>query len=265
MPPAEIIDLTVSPRLEIIEISSEQENTSPGHQNRTQENKKWKRKKGKTPNGLRFSNDSIGDSAQPSGVHSPEIANKSSELNEFIPYSNLKSASKSLQQIAPSTNDEPGLFFFDGAAAPIAADGSPSPLEPPESNGDRNILLLPSHVMIFHDDGPAPAQVIPPPKPSSDDGEYIEYLDYEDRKVRFVMFVLSYVLQNLFQAPGLIRYFEVEGEESHHLKSSISKCKNCGAEGDHKTYECPVQIVSCRASHMNSHSHDFSVPDLRCS
>lgn len=46
------------------------------------------------------------------------------------------------------------------------------------------------------------------------------------------------------KAPGLVRYFEVEGEDSKQSKLSISKCKKCGAEGEHKTYECPIQIVS---------------------
>ena len=44
----------------------------------------------------------------------------------------------------------------------------------------------------------------------------------------------------------MVRYFEVEGEETSQSKPSIFKCKNCGAEGDHKTYECPIQIVSGR-------------------
>lgn len=192
---AEIIDLTVSPRPEIIEISSEEENTSPSRHKRTRENKKRKRTKGKISNGL--SSDGI-SSAQPSRAHSAEIGNKSSELNESIPHP--KSAS-SPRLISPPATDESGLFCFDHTAAPIPADDSPPPPEPVEPNGDGNTLLLPSHVMIFHDNGHTPAEVIPPPKPSSDDEEYIEYLDYEDRKVCLVVFVLSYTLQTLFKGP----------------------------------------------------------------
>jgi protein AIR1/2 len=179
---AEIIDLTVSPRPEIIEISSDQEDASPGRHNRTQENKK--RRKRKKANGLATASDGssgIGNFTQHSRAHSSEIGNKHSDLNESTP-----------QPASSSTIDEPGLFIFDGTAAPIAVeDISPTP-EPAESNGDGNKLLLPSHVAIFHDDGPVPVEVIPPPVPSSDDEEYIEYLDYDDRKVSSVVFVISY-------------------------------------------------------------------------
>lgn len=186
---AEIIDLTASPQPEVIEISSEG-NTSPRHHSRTRENKKRKKKGGKTLNGL--SSDGINSSAQFSRAHSPEIGNESNELNEstFHP----KSVSNT-RQISPSIADEPGLFFFDGTGAHIAGDDSPPSLEPVESNEDGNKLLLPSHVLVFRDSEPTPSQVIPPPKPSSDDEEYIEYLDYEDRKVRPVAFVRSYTLQ----------------------------------------------------------------------
>ncbi|KAG8218487.1 hypothetical protein J3R82DRAFT_4120 [Butyriboletus roseoflavus] len=224
----EIIDLTVSPRPEIIEVSSDQGNTSPGRRNRTQENKKRKRKKGKTTD--RPTSDSISSSAQRSRAHSPEIGNKHSELNESTPHH--RSASPPPVQVSLSTTNELAVFTIDLKAAPIAAEDSSTP----ESNEDGDRLLLPSHVSIFRDDGPIPAEVLPPPKLSSDEGEYIEYLDYEDRK-----------------APGLVRYFEVEGEESNQLRPSIFKCKNCGAEGDHKTYECPTQIcLTCGARDEHS-------------
>ena len=184
---AEVIDLTVSPLPEIIEISSDQENTSPSRRKRTQENKR--RRKRKKANGLASDSSGIGSSARPSRTHSPETGNKHSDLDESTPHP--KPASQVVQPIS-STNDEPGLFIFDGTAAPIAVeDISPTP-EPAESNEDGNKLLLPSHVAIFHDDGPIPAEVIPPQKPSPDDEEYIEYLDYEDRKVSFVVFVILY-------------------------------------------------------------------------
>lgn len=257
---AEIIDLTVSPQPEIIEISSDQGNTPPGSGNRTQENKKRKRKKGKTSTG--FASASVNSSAQPSRAHSQETGNKHSELNESTPHH--RSASPPLQ-ISSSSTGEPALFIVDYAAAPIAVkDSSPTP-EPAESNGDGNKLLLPSHVAIFHDDGPIPAEVLPPQKPSSDDEEYIEYLDYEDRKVCPVVFVISYALKIRLKAPGLVRYFEVEGEESKQLGPSIFKCKNCGAEGDHKTYECPIQIVSYRTLNAHHCSRGFSVSDMWCS
>lgn len=183
---AEVIDLTVSPPPEIIEISSDQGNTPPGRRNRTQENKKRKRKKGKARSTSPASA-SVSGSAQPSRAHSPEIGNKHNEFNESAPHH--RSASPPLQ-ISSSTTGEPGLFIIDGAAAPIVVeDSSPTP-ERAESNGDGDKLLLPSHVAIFRDDGPIPAEVLLPPKPTSDDEEYIEYLDYEDRKVCPVVFVI---------------------------------------------------------------------------
>ena len=184
---ADIIDLTASPPPEIIEISSDQENTSPGRRNRTQfeENKKRKRKKGKTSNGL-TSDSGIGSSAQPSRAHSPEIGNKHRDRNESTPY--LESVSQALEPIPSSTADEPELFILDSAPAPIVVeDISPAP-DPAESNEDGNELLLPSHVAILRDDGRIPAEVVPPPNLGSDDEEYIEYLDYEDRKVSSFFF-----------------------------------------------------------------------------
>lgn len=37
-----------------------------------------------------------------------------------------------------------------------------------------------------------------------------------------------------------MRYFDEQADDT---KPSRYVCKNCGAEGQHKTYECPVQIV----------------------
>lgn len=181
----EIIDLTVSPRPEIIEISSDQGTTSPGRRNRTQESKRRKRKKGKTSSGP--ASDSISGSAQPSKAHSPEVGNKPNELNESTPHH--RSTSPPLR-VSSSTTGEPGDFIIDLTAAPIAVEDSSTP----EFNEDGDGLLLPSHVAIFHDDGPVSTEVLPPQKLSSDDEEYIEYLDYEDRKVCSVAFVLSYTL-----------------------------------------------------------------------
>lgn len=184
---AEVIDLTVSPRPEIIEISSDQQDTSPGRRNRTQEKKKKKRNRNKGKNGLTSA--SVSSSAQPSRAHSPEIGNEHSELVESTPHH--RSASP---PISSSTTGEPGLFIFDGTAAPIALEDSSATPEPVESNGDGDKLLLPCHVAILHDDGVIPAEILPPPKLSSDDDEYIEYLDYEDRKVCSVVFIILFTL-----------------------------------------------------------------------
>ena len=261
---AEIIDLTVSPsRPEVIEISSDQE--TPGRRIRTQENKKREKKRKKTPNGL-ASDSGIGSSAQPSRApsHSPETGNKHSDVND--PSTPHPTKPQTLHSIPSSTIDVPGLFFFDAVAAFVTVeDFSPTP-EPTESNGDCSKLLLPSHVAVSCDDGSIVAEVIPPPKTSSDDEDYIEYLDYEDRKVGSVVFAIYHIHNKLrFKAPGLVRYFEVEGEEGGQSRPSLFKCKNCGAEGDHKSFECPIQIVSGRILDMPPCSQHFSVPDLWCS
>ncbi|KAG9317311.1 hypothetical protein JVU11DRAFT_1509 [Chiua virens] len=218
---ADIIDLTVSPGPEIIEISSDPEHTC---YNRTHENKKRKKTKGKQYSDLPA--DATWILTRPSRAHSQEIIPRLSGPDASAPRP---------LQTPPSASDEPGLFFFDDAPAPITVDDPPSP-QPVKSNSDGTKLLLPSHVEVFYNDGPVAVEVIPPPKLDSDDDEYIEYLDYEDRK-----------------APGMARYFEVEGEESNNSKPSIFKCKNCGAEGDHKTYDCPIQIcLTCGARDEHS-------------
>lgn len=45
----------------------------------------------------------------------------------------------------------------------------------------------------------------------------------------------------------MVRYWELEKLEAAEAKTSKPTrfvCKKCGAEGEHKTYECPVLIVS---------------------
>ena len=45
---------------------------------------------------------------------------------------------------------------------------------------------------------------------------------------------------------GVVRYFDDPAEvaELKAAKATRTVCKNCGAEGEHKTWECPVIIVS---------------------
>ena len=47
--------------------------------------------------------------------------------------------------------------------------------------------------------------------------------------------------------PGVVRYWELDKLEAQETKASKPArivCKKCGAEGEHKTYECTVLIVS---------------------
>lgn len=114
-----------------------------------------------------------------------------------------------------------------------------------------NGLLLPAHVSVNdqaegEDDGPLN---VPTPEGSDEDEDYIDYLDYDDdRRVRMILFASIRVITNtVLQAPGMIRYWELEKLEAAETRSEKPTrfvCKRCGAEGEHKTYECPVLIVS---------------------
>ncbi|KAF9221946.1 hypothetical protein BS17DRAFT_784199 [Gyrodon lividus] len=231
---SEIIDLTVSsPSPELpIEILSDgddsplnQHNPGQGQEKKRRKNRKRKKSKG-------LSSDAVDSSAQPSRDQSRERCNALGR-----PASRPRSASPLPRTSAPTT-DEPGLFFFDAVAAPITLEETFSDPHTVESNGASSKLLLPSHVAVLgsNGDGVIPVEIIAPPSLNADDEDYIEYLDYEDCK-----------------AQGLVRYFEAEGERSGQSKPSIFKCKNCGAEGDHKTYECPVQIcLTCGARDEHS-------------
>lgn len=42
----------------------------------------------------------------------------------------------------------------------------------------------------------------------------------------------------------MVRYFETAEEDDTAAKPKTVVCKKCGAEGEHRTYECPVIIVS---------------------
>ncbi|KAH7887764.1 hypothetical protein F5I97DRAFT_1804724 [Phlebopus sp. FC_14] len=227
---AEIIDLTVSPRFpETIEILSDgDEYPDVGRQNPIRTPKRRRSKKRKKSKGLL--SDGVDSSAQPSRDHTPTQRDARSG-RKF----SRRSASPSPQTTSPVT-DESTLFFVDAVAAPVDLE-----LEPPNAHMEdpveaSNELLLPSHVSVLGSGGDAvvPVKIVPPTN-SSDDEDFIEYLDYEYGKV-----------------PGLVRYFEADAEEGR-TKPSIFKCKNCGVEGDHKSYECPVQIcLTCGARDEHS-------------
>ncbi|GLB33786.1 putative zinc finger protein [Lyophyllum shimeji] len=86
-------------------------------------------------------------------------------------------------------------------------------------------LLLPAHVSVF---GNEPVQILPPTNMASDDEDYIDYLDYDE------------------SSKNVLRYYDEPVMES--TKPSRTVCKNCGAEGEHKTAACPVLIcLTCGA------------------
>lgn len=56
-----------------------------------------------------------------------------------------------------------------------------------------------------------------------------------------MMHLFSYLTRsNTFLYQGVPRYFD----EADNERQSTYACKHCGAEGDHKTIDCPVVIVS---------------------
>ncbi|KAJ3523629.1 hypothetical protein NM688_g8695 [Phlebia brevispora] len=138
--------------------------------------------------------------------------------------------------------DDPPLFFIDEEPAEIPINAKPvtqpsvdKPVETkPQTEEEHSALLLPAHVIVFEDAGDVPLEIIPPPPVDSDDDDYIDYLDYDDDR----------------RAPGTVRYFDDPAEvaDAKVAKASRIVCKNCGAEGEHKTYECPVIIcLTCGA------------------
>ncbi|KAF8812458.1 hypothetical protein BYT27DRAFT_7182901 [Phlegmacium glaucopus] len=124
-----------------------------------------------------------------------------------------------------------GLFFVD-----LSPTVMPSMTEPKEPSPTTNVenkkvekLLLPSHVTVF---GNTLVEIIPQPLSDSDDDEFIKYLDYEDTR-------------------NVQRYYDEPPDQTAALDRTV--CKNCGAEGEHKTSACPVQIcLTCGA--RNEHS-----------
>ncbi|KAI0650837.1 hypothetical protein C8Q79DRAFT_945317 [Trametes meyenii] len=146
------------------------------------------------------------------------------------------------------------LFFEDTTPADIptidkpqesvAGPSSSVPRSGPSNGGTttktaENGLLLPAHVLIVEgDDADASELKVPTPE-GSDDEDYIDYLDYDDDR-----------------KAGMVRYWELEklaAADAKASKPTRTVCKNCGAEGEHKTYECPVLIcLTCGARDEHS-------------
>ncbi|KAF8914586.1 hypothetical protein CPB85DRAFT_519191 [Mucidula mucida] len=83
-------------------------------------------------------------------------------------------------------------------------------------------LILPSHVQVF---GSLPVEIIPA---SQENEDFIDYLDYDSNSRK-----------------GIARYYQDPDEKPVKTKSV---CKNCGAEGEHTTFHCPVIIcLTCGA------------------
>ncbi|KAG7449223.1 uncharacterized protein BT62DRAFT_929198 [Guyanagaster necrorhizus] len=120
---------------------------------------------------------------------------------------------------SPGSLDNSKLFYFD--LAPVVLPNIIDKVAKTDEEDGPSKLLLPSHVQVL---GSVPVEILPPSPSDFEDEDYIDYLDYDDRK-------------------GLVRYFEKPED-----KSTKVVCKNCGAEGEHTTYKCPVMIcLTCGA------------------
>ncbi|KAF8165372.1 hypothetical protein B0H34DRAFT_235944 [Crassisporium funariophilum] len=128
----------------------------------------------------------------------------------------------------PPAAEPKDIFFVDLTSTATPSSQETQVISNPE-NGSSSKLLLPSHVTVF---GSTPVEVIPQPLSDSDDDGFIKYLDYDD-------------------ARDTLRYYDEPPSKVAALDRTV--CKNCGAEGEHKTSACPNQIcLTCGA--RNEHS-----------
>jgi len=135
---------------------------------------------------------------------------------------------------AETKDNDDELFFVD--LTPIEHLRT-SQAVPPMTIGQRKNLLLPQHVTVLA----GMSAELEVQSLSDGDDDFINYVDYEDVKVR----IRSPQWPNT-QAhgayQGAVRYFHQSSDETTSVTRIV--CKNCGAEGLHKTSACRVQIVS---------------------
>ncbi|OCH94536.1 hypothetical protein OBBRIDRAFT_823464 [Obba rivulosa] len=161
-----------------------------------------------------------------------------------------KEQGPSTSQTNGTDADTDGLFFIDTKPVALPSAGK---LAAPELRTDAastngvglSGLLLPPHVSVFSGgEDKESAEAVEPvrlPSPDSDEEDHIQFLDYDDDR----------------RAPGMVRYFDPATEEDAEAKAKAKAsrvvCKNCGAEGEHKTWECPVLIcLTCGARDEHS-------------
>lgn len=170
----------------------------------------------------------------------------------------------------PPTNAE--LFFVDTGPSDIPDTYQVTLPNAPNGNTEEertesSELLLPSNVRLETGDVTIDDLLPSIPVDSEDEGG-IEFLEYDDaRVVSIYRFHITYALVNhpiCGIQVNLTRYFEDrtkvdEEEQKANAKGLI--CKRCQAEGEHRTSDCPVLIVStifrlsglCR--YLDSSSH----------
>lgn len=132
--------------------------------------------------------------------------------------------------------DTSQLYFIDITPVPLPA---PIAVQQPPPETQTDTLLLPAHVAIFRNEH---IQIVSLPQKEIGEEDYIEYLAYDDYKASSTcrFFCPRPRLKHSYK--DIPRYFEDQSKEEN--KNKVV-CKNCGAEGDHKTSTCPVIVVRC--------------------
>jgi protein AIR1/2 len=135
-------------------------------------------------------------------------------------------------------DDGSTLFFID-----VHPTSFPVPAEPVvDANGtsdshDGSLLLPPHASLASSKQGEDPVEILLPPQPE-ENGDYIEYLDYDDSKVSFPH--LNCHPADCGKVNDFGRYFD---DPEENVKAPKVICKRCGAEGEHRTSDCPVETV----------------------
>ncbi|KAF8913876.1 hypothetical protein CPB84DRAFT_1840661 [Gymnopilus junonius] len=117
-----------------------------------------------------------------------------------------------------SDTECPNIFFIDLSPATLPSTHQFVNETLSEEKQTIEKLLVPPHVTVL---GSTPVEIIAQHLPSEDDDDFIDYLDYEDTRPSH-------------------RYYDDFSSDTAIINRTV--CKNCGAEGQHKTSACPVQI-----------------------
>ena len=158
------------------------------------------------------------------------------------------------EDMARSRRDDTShLYFIDVAPAPLPPSIAQPQPETQEPQVQPDTLLLPSHVAVF---GNESIQIVLPSQKELGEDDYIEYLAYDDYKVTTLTVSTPPRLMPIQDIP---RYFDDQA------KQNKSVCKNCGAEGEHKTFACPVVVVCVVSFASTLRRSSLPVSDLRCS
>ncbi|KAF8627200.1 hypothetical protein AX15_004517 [Amanita polypyramis BW_CC] len=130
------------------------------------------------------------------------------------------------RRTSPHPEDTSQPFFID--VTPVSIPSTVLSQHEIREDPQTSKLLLPSHVAVFEDDS---VQIIPPSQREIGEEDYIEYLEFGEHK-------------------DIPRYFEDQSKGEN--KPGRLVCKNCGAEGEHKTIACPV-IICLTCGVRNEH------------